>query len=131
MLLFGGMGIYAWWLHPTWSIIGVRLRVDLGLLTIVLLSIILRHPFTLAYARERVEPSLWKSKSFTHTNYVITAVWAAAFLIMVIADLVMLYIPRIPLRASIVVTIIALYAAIKFTGWYPTRGQIKSSANDH
>ena len=52
--LFGALGCYALLADPAWSLWGVRLVVDSGLLLIVLVSIAIRQPFTLQYARERV-----------------------------------------------------------------------------
>jgi hypothetical protein len=46
-LLFAGLAVYAKLAHPAWSIIAVRLRVDAGLLLVVLASLALRKPFTL------------------------------------------------------------------------------------
>jgi hypothetical protein len=123
MLLFGALALYAVVANPTWSIVGVRLRVDAGLLAIVLASIALRLPFTLQYARERVPAAIWGSSQFKHVNYVITAAWALAFVIMVGADLVLLYAPDVPTRAGVIATILALVGAIKFTSWYPERAR--------
>jgi hypothetical protein len=53
-ILFGGLALYALLTHPGWSIMGVRLAVDSGLLLIVMTSIAIRQPFTLQYAREQV-----------------------------------------------------------------------------
>jgi hypothetical protein len=44
---------------------------------------------------------------------VITAVWTLAFLIMVIADLVMLYVPGLSPHVGIIATILAIVAAGK------------------
>jgi hypothetical protein len=97
------------------------LRVDLGLLLIVLVSLALRRPFTLQYAREQVPEEFWSSPQFVRTNYVITAVWALAFAVLVVADLILLYVPELPPRVGIIATIAALVGAIKFTSWYPER----------
>ncbi|CAO3453529.1 hypothetical protein [Azospirillum argentinense] len=131
VLLFGGLALYAVAGGPTrsvmggavmvGSVIGVRLLVDAGLLMIVLVSIALRRPFTLQYARERVAHEVWDDPRFIHTNYVITGVWALAFLVLVIADLILLYRPDLPPRFGIVATVLALVGAIKFTSWYPER----------
>jgi hypothetical protein len=128
VILFGGLAAYAWIAGAAWSIAGVRLRVDGGLLIVVLVSMMIRRPFTLQYAREQVSRELWDSPRFIHTNYVITAVWAAAFALMVVADLAMLYVPTLPTRVAIIVTILALYGAARFTAWYPERGQAKQAA---
>ncbi len=45
MILFGGLGLYAVMAGPSWSIIGVRLRVDAGLLLIVLVSMVVGLAF--------------------------------------------------------------------------------------
>ena len=118
-LLFGAMTLYSLVFGASWSVPAVRLRVDAGLLVIVLASIALRQPFTLQYAREKVAPELWDSPGFIRVNYAITAAWALAFAAMVAADLLMTYVPSVPHSVGIVITIVALYAAIKFTGWYP------------
>jgi hypothetical protein len=118
-LLFGGLALYAVVGKPTWSVIGVRLYVDTGLLLIVLVSMAVGRPFTLQYARERVAPELWSSREFVRTNYVITAIWALAFFVMVIAELALLYMPSLPQRVGIIVIVLALVGAVKFTGWYP------------
>lgn len=115
-ILFGGLALYALLGRPSWSVVGVRLVVDAGLLLIVLASLVMRRPFTLQYARERVAPELWGEPEFVRTNYVITAVWALAFAVMVVAELVLLYVPDIPPRAGIVAIVLALVGAVKFTG---------------
>jgi hypothetical protein len=120
-ILFGGLALYALLGRPSWSVVGVRLVVDAGLLLIVLASLAMRRPFTLQYARERVAPELWGEPEFVRTNYVITAVWALAFAVMVVAELVLLYVPDVPPRAGIVAIVLALVGAVKFTGWYPER----------
>jgi hypothetical protein len=129
-ILFGSLALYAVLFAPAWSIIAVRLYVDSGLLLVVLFSIAVRRPFTLQYAREQVAAELWNSPAFVRTNYVITMVWALAFVIMVIADLVLLYVPAWPPRFGIIATILALVGAIKFTGWYPERAKenVKATA---
>jgi len=120
-VLFGVLTVMALFSGASsWSIAAVRLCVDAGLLVIVLVSMALRQPFTLQYAREQVPPEQWRSPEFVFINFVITGVWAAAFGVMVLADLALLYMPALPRPVSIVVTVLALVAAVKFTGWYPT-----------
>ena len=119
--LFGVLGCYALLADPAWSLMGVRLVVDSGLLLIVLISIAIRQPFTLQYARERVPSDVQASGEFIRTNYVITAVWALAFAIMVAADLVLITTPYLPPRFGIIATVLALAGAFKFTASYPER----------
>jgi hypothetical protein len=120
-VLFGGLALYALLEAPSWSIIGVRLCVDVGLLLIVLVSLAVGRPFTLQYAREQVPPEFWSNSKFVRTNTMITVIWALAFAVMVIAELALLYIPEMPPRIGVIAVILALVGAVKFTGWYPER----------
>jgi hypothetical protein len=126
--LFGALGCYALLANPAWSLWGVRLVVDSGLLLIVLVSIAIRQPFTLQYARERVAENVQRSGEFVRTNYVITGVWALAFAIMAAADLAMIWMPDLPARFGIIATVLALFGAFKFTGWYPERRRAATEA---
>jgi hypothetical protein len=127
VLLFGGLAVYALLGGPDWSIGGVRLRVDAGLLLIVVVSIAVRRPFTLQYAREQVAPALWDNAVFARTNYVITAAWGLAFLVMVAADLMLIYTPALS-HVAVVATILALVGAVRFTSWYPERARAAVAA---
>lgn len=127
LLLFGGLGAYAFLFGTHWSIPAIRVRVDIGLLLIVLISIAVRRPFTLQYAREQVPPELWKSPLFLRTNYIITAIWAAAFVVMLAADLAMLYFPDLSLAWSILATIVAFVGAVSFTSRYPQRVRARAA----
>jgi hypothetical protein len=120
-ILFSGLALYTLLRGASWSVIGVRLCVDAGLLAVVLASMAVGRPFTLQYAREQVSPQLWNRPEFIRTNYVITGVWALAFFVMVLAEVALLYVPGLPPRAGVVAIILALVGAVKFTGWYPER----------
>lgn len=127
-LLFAGLVLYSLLVKPTWSVIAVRLCVDSGLLLIVLVSIAVRHPFTMQYAREQVKPEFWSSSEFRRTNYIITGIWALAFAVMVAAELILLYAPGLPPRRGIIVIILALVGAVKFTGWYPEHVRTRTTS---
>ncbi|CAH2604773.1 conserved membrane protein of unknown function [Rhodovastum atsumiense] len=119
LVLFGGLAGWAALAGAEWPVFGVRLRVDLGLLLIVLVSIALRRPFTLQYARERAPRESWDSPAFIRSNDVITAAWAVAFLVMVAADLAVLLRPDLPVRYAVIATVMALVSAVHFSAWYP------------
>jgi hypothetical protein len=121
LLLFGGLAVFALFNGPAWSVIGVRLRVDIGLLLIVLASMAVGRPFTTQYAREQVGKEIWSTPAFIRTNYVITGVWALAFAAMVLAEFAIVYVPNVPQRLGVLVIVLALVGAFKFTGWYPDR----------
>jgi len=117
--LFAALGLYAAVKGSRWDISIVRAVVDGGLLLIILLSMLIRRPFTLQYAREQVPKSLQSSPTFISTNYIITAAWALAMAILVAADLGMHFLPNRPPRLEIIVIVAALGGAFWFTKWYP------------
>lgn len=120
-VLFAGLALCTLLSGADWSVIGVRLCVDAGLLLIVLASMAIGRPFTLQYARGQVAPEFWDRPEFIRTNYVITGAWALAFAVMVLAELALLYVPGLPPRAGVAAIVLALVGAVKFTGWYPER----------
>jgi hypothetical protein len=94
---------------------------NIALVLIAFGSMAVRMPFTLQYAREQVDPSLWHTPAFLRTNYVVTGVWGLAFLVAALAggygDLVL----RRPddLWTGWIIQILAIVAALRFTEWYP------------
>ncbi|PWK68797.1 hypothetical protein BCL76_107264 [Streptomyces sp. CG 926] len=94
---------------------------NIALAVIAFGSMAVRTPFTLQYAREQVDPSLWHTRGFLRTNYMITGAWGIAFLVAAAAgafgDLV-LHNPN-NIWTGWVVQILAIVAAVKFTVWYP------------
>lgn len=133
LVLFFGLTSYTLVIHPVWSVATVRLSVDGGLLVIILLSLAIRHPFTLQYARENVPRELWGKASFRTTNYLITGAWAAAFMVLVAADAAAEYVTDIPLWIDVTASVAAFIAALSFTVWYPAmvqRRALSSRPND-
>jgi len=118
-VLFALLGIYTALTQIHWDISGARSVVDVGLLLIVLLSLALRRPFTLQYAREMVPAAVHQSPVFIRTNYIITAVWAIAMVAVVAADLGLHYLPQFPVWLGSAVIVAALAGAFGFTIWYP------------
>ncbi|MFE3607418.1 hypothetical protein [Streptomyces goshikiensis] len=94
---------------------------NIALMAIAFGSMALHKPFTLQYARERVDPALWYSPAFLRTNYMITGVWGLAFLVAAIAgafgDLV-LHNPN-NIWTGWIIQVLAIVAALRFTAWYP------------
>lgn len=114
-ILFGGLAIYGLLSGADWPVVGVKLAVDAGLMAIILFSLVVGRPFTIQYARESVPEALWTSPEFVRRNRVITFVWLAAFAAIVLADLILLYLPAVPHQLSVLLTAGALYGAFRFT----------------
>jgi hypothetical protein len=85
------------------------------------LSIALRSPFTLQYAREMTDREDWETPLFVRINYVIAAVWTVVFLLIAIVG----YIGDGPLHqpdniwTNWIIQIALVILALKFTRSYP------------
>jgi hypothetical protein len=56
---------------------------------------------------------------FLRANYIITGAWTAAFLLMTIANILLIYVPGLPLWSGLVIAFAARNSAAYFTKWYP------------
>ena len=119
VVVFTAVAAFTFVEHWHWTLMGVRLAVDCGLLAIVLASLAIDRPFTLQYARERVSEQVWNSPLFLSVNRRITWVWAAAFAALVGAHAIVVFVPRAPVSLDIAVTVLALFGAFRFTQRYP------------
>ncbi|MCK1541471.1 hypothetical protein IVA87_17495 [Bradyrhizobium sp. 147] len=123
--VFAAIGLYLALVHPGLGTLSVKLSVDIGIFVISLGSMLARRPFTLQYALESVPAETAAMPGFLYANYVITGAWTAAALLMAAANLVLLYVPGLPLWSSVAVAFAARNSAIYFTKWYPEYRQIK------
>lgn len=119
LILFASLAGYHFLSATELSPTTVRLAVDSGVLVIALGSIAIRLPFTLQYAREAVDTETSKQPRFLRTNYILTWVWVAAFVLMLLADMVAIYLPSTPLWAGAAIAFAARNSATYFTRWYP------------
>lgn len=119
VLMFGAMAVYFSATGNTWSDLGVRIAVDLGVIIIALFSLAIRIPFTLQYARESVDAETRALPAFVTANYVMTWVWTAAAALMLVANIMMIYLPSAPLWLGLAIVFGLRNAALWFTNWYP------------
>lgn len=96
-----------------------RLIVDSSVVAIALGSIAIRLPFTLQYARERVDAEIQQQPRFIRVNYILTWAWSAAFVLMLAVDVMTIYLPSIPLWICAAIAFVARNSATYFTRWYP------------
>jgi hypothetical protein len=118
-VLFAALGGYITLVDSSWGSSAVKLTIDAGMLAISLLSLAIRRPFTLQYAREVVDAETAVLPGFRRVNYILSAAWTVAFLLMMIANALMIYVPGLPLWSGIVIAFAARNTALYFTKWYP------------
>jgi hypothetical protein len=89
------------------------------MLAISLGSLLVRRPFTIQYAREVVDAKTAQLPEFRKANYVITSAWSLAFVLMMMANALLIYVPTLPLWSGIAIAFAARNSALVFTKWYP------------
>lgn len=118
-LTFAAIGLYIGFVKPDLGALAVKISVDLGILAIALGSMLIGRPFTLQYAVESVPAEIAAIPGFLRANYVITAAWTGAALLMLAANLLLLYVPGLPIWTSLAIAFAARNSAVYFTKWYP------------
>ena len=118
-VIFAALGCYQVLGNAPLSALGVRIALDSGLLAIGLVSLIVRRPFTLQYAREMATSEAMQRPDFLTVNYVITAVWTVAFLLMISANLLLINLPDLPLWSGLAMAFLIRNPAVYFSKWYP------------
>src|SRR6516225_1520610 len=124
-VLFASIGSYFSFIDPSLSSSAVRFFVDTGIFAISAGSMLIRFPFTLQYAIEAVPAETAGMPGFLRANYIITAAWTAAALLMMLANMAALYVPGLPIWLSLAVAFAARNSAVYFTKWYPEYRRIK------
>ena len=124
-MLFATLGGYVALVDPGLSVAAVKLSVDVGVFAISLMSMAIGKPFTLQYALEMVDAETAKLPGFTKASYVITGAWSVAVLLMMIANILMIYVPDLPLWSGLAIAFAARNSAVYFTKWYPEYRKIK------
>lgn len=94
-----------------------------ALVVFALGSILVRHPFTLAYAKESTPQEEWDAPEFLRANYIISWVWVLAFGIEALSGL---YGDAVlddsnNIWTGWIIQTLPLIAAAQFTIWWPQR----------
>jgi len=119
LVLFGATALYAGFIHPAITTQLTRFVVNAGFFALALVSILLRNPLTLQYAREQVADAVWKSRVFLLTNYGLTALWMVCFAIMAAADGFLDKHKNLPASLDAAWSLIVVLVALVVTARYP------------
>jgi hypothetical protein len=119
VVVFAAVGGYAALIDPAMGTSAVKFAVDAGIFMVSLLSIVVRHPFTLQYALEEVDAETASLPGFMRANYLITWAWTGAALLMMTGNILLLYVPSLPLWSGLLIAFAARNSAVYFTKWYP------------
>ena len=122
MTLFCGLAAYVQFSDAWLPLAAVRLVVDYGFVAIVLISILIRRPFTLQYvSRDRSgDPRVLRA------HYAISSAWAAAFAAMAGVDVIWIMHPGLRTGLMLATTALSGTVAFRFTRWYPRHLGLRS-----
>ena len=124
-ILFAAIGLYILLIDPSLAGSKVKLAVDTGIFIISAGSMLVRSPFTMQYALEKVPAEIAAMPGFRGANYMITGAWTAAALLMMLSNILMLYVPGMPIWTGLLIAFAARNSAVYFTKWYPQYRQSK------
>lgn len=79
LIFFTAATVAVFVFEDTWTLRHLGVLANGALAAGAWLTIIAGKPFTLDYAKEHVDPSLWNEPHFVRSNVLITAVWASTF----------------------------------------------------
>ena len=118
-VLFALLALGRGFLDPSLSLAAVRFIAEAFLFLLLAVPLLWKKPFSVDYARLDPREAAWPPALFVKVNYLVSAVWAFAFLAMAAADGAVAFEPWMPLYASVAVSVIALALAVTFTLRYP------------
>jgi hypothetical protein len=106
-------------LNSLWTVRYMGVLANGTLAAVMWLSVLAGKPFTLEYAKEHVDPSLWKSAAFLRVNNIIASVWGASLTLNTAIAFVKLRTqPGLEITYD-VISYATLLGAVAFTTWYP------------
>ncbi len=82
-------------------------------------GIAFKRPFTLEYAREHTDKSLWNNPSFLRTNYLLTSIWGIVFSVNASMALQKSVHPVMPALAYELFSYSLMIIAMFISSWYP------------
>src|SRR4029078_2733579 len=95
--VFTAVGSYVALIDPDLSVSAVKFAVDTGIFLVTLGSIVVGQAFTLQYALEFVYAETAQYRAFIRANYIITWAWPLSMLLMMAANVALIYVPGLPL----------------------------------
>lgn len=122
LLYFLFMFVFVVLLKSAWVAERIWIFSNGTLATIAWISLIIRKPFTLQYAKNQVAKEKWSHPVFIKLNTILSLAWACIFLACTGLHLVQLWNPNIPgwifELMSDLATIFGIWLTIWFPRWY-------------
>ncbi|MEA5442147.1 hypothetical protein [Cyanobium gracile] len=121
LLFFVMASVAVIWLENGWVIRYMGVLASGTLASATWLSVLAGKPFTMAYARQHVDPALWSSPAFLRSNLLISSVWGVTFSLNTFLALGKAYAVGLPTYAYEAINYGLLIGTAAFTSWYSNR----------
>ncbi len=92
------------------------------------LTVLLKKPFTLDYAKQHTPPALWTSPAFIGTNMVLTSAWGVVFTVNALLAWGKMAHFLLPELGYEVISYALLIGTAAFTSWYPNHVRTRPAA---
>ncbi|MCK4815100.1 hypothetical protein KA005_04960 [bacterium] len=102
-----------------WVMSYLWLFAGLVLLLIALVSLLIRKPFTMQYAKLKTPKDKWQDPLFIKINYILTGMWSAIFLLRLILSAINAYSDIFTTLSFNIIANGLLVLAVIFTAWFP------------
>ncbi|WP_433857325.1 hypothetical protein [Streptomyces kronopolitis] len=124
IVFFAALGILAF-AQPDSALKSYGSALSMGWLALIAwVSIAVRRPFTLGFARRMAPPEVWDSPLFRRINVVLTAAWASSFTLTAIAQAAASALGW-SVAVSIVIQLAGFILPVRFTAAYPERARAR------
>jgi hypothetical protein len=123
LLFFALLAVAAFTIERTWFERFANPLSNGALALIAFVSIVLRQPFTLQYARETTPAESWNAPAFIRAGYLISGVWCASFVIQTISTLIAAIRPSDHVLFRYLIPYGSLVLALAYTRWYIYRAR--------
>jgi hypothetical protein len=102
---------------------------SIGLALFAIVTLLIRRPFTMAYAKDTTPAEYWDSPQFKKINYAISAAWALSFTVSAVSGAISNTVMRDgdDFWTSWILPLAAIFFAIQFTEFYPDYAMAKFS----
>lgn len=121
LLINLGLMIYEFVAEPSrdWSRNWTSVIIQGSLLVVVLFTILIKKPFTLQFAMEKVPEQFWESETFFTVSYIISWVWALQFALSLMFSLLYVFVYNDNDLLRVIPGIVVLILTLQFTAKFP------------
>ena len=106
-------------LNDMWTLRYMGILANGILAAAIWLTVLVKRPFTLAYAKEHTSPAQWTSPRFVKTNMIIASVWGACLSVNAALAFGKMQAVVVSELVYDILSYVFLIAAAIFTTWYP------------